>query len=122
MKTIAVALLAVLLLARGSCNAEDFSSFHENVLGTSLELRIRADSSGAASRAEQLALLEIDRLSKIFSSYDASSEFSKFQSLPTGSAMPVSNELYETMQQCDQWTRISRGAFNPGVEQLSRQC
>ena len=48
---------------------------HENVLGTSLEMRF--DSSTPA-RAEAAALAEIDRLANILSSYDASSEFSRW--------------------------------------------
>ena len=47
---------------------------HENVLGTSLEMRFE---SSTPARAEAAALAEIDRLANILSSYDASSEFSR---------------------------------------------
>ncbi len=54
--------------------------YHENVMGTSLELRVRAADEAAARRAEDLVLRRIDRLSTIFSGYDPSSEFSRWQS------------------------------------------
>ena len=49
---------------------------HENVLGTSLELKVSAESESAANSAEKSALAEIDRLNRILSSYDSQSEFS----------------------------------------------
>ncbi len=121
MKSTVVVLLAISLTHSLKCSAEEFATFHENVLGTSLELRIEANTQAAAAQAEQVALREIDRLSKIFSHYDPNSELSTFLSLPTGSAMRVSSELYETLRKCDEWRRLSGGAFNPAVEQLSRQ-
>ena len=51
-------------------------------MGTSLELRVRADDAEAARRAEARVLGEIDRLSAIFSGYDPSSEFRRWQAAP----------------------------------------
>ena len=68
----------------GTCHlfapAADFAFFHENVMGTSLELRVRADDEESARWAEDRVLHEIDRLSAIFSGYDAASEFSRWHS------------------------------------------
>ena len=58
---------------------DDYAFFHENVLGTSLELRVIADNREAARRAESRVLGEIDRLAAIFSGYDHASEFSRWQ-------------------------------------------
>ena len=59
--------------------ARDYEFRHENVLGTSLELCVRADTEEAARSAEARALGEIDRLAAVFSGYDAASEFRRWQ-------------------------------------------
>ena len=77
------ATLVALLVAwacRPGIAAEDYSFSHDNVMGTSLDLRVRADNAKAARWAEVRVLSEIDRLTKIFSGYDTSSEFSRWQS------------------------------------------
>ena len=72
---VAVGLTLVHAIASQGTASDDFSFYHENVLGTSLELFVRADSREAARRAESCILTEIDRLSAIFSGYDPASEF-----------------------------------------------
>ena len=51
-------------------------------MGTSMELRLSADSEELARRAEDRVLREIDRLSAIFSGYDPTSEFSRWMAGP----------------------------------------
>ncbi len=99
--------------------AEDYAFYQENVMGTSLELRVRAVNENAARRAEDRVLAEIDRLSAIFSGYDAASEFSRWQA-HTGTPAKVSPELFEVLQASDAWHTRSGGAFDPRVEVLSR--
>jgi thiamine biosynthesis lipoprotein len=99
--------------------AEDFTFYHENVMGTSMELRVVADDAEAARLAEERVLREIDRLSKIFSGYDPTSEFSRWQAAPRG-PVKVSPELLEVLQACDRWRDLSGGAFDPRVEALTR--
>jgi FAD:protein FMN transferase len=99
--------------------ADDYEFYHENVIGTSLELRVRADDQKAARRAEDRVLREIDRLSAIFSGYDPASEFSRWASAP-GDPAKVSPELFEVFQASDSWHARSGGAFDPRVEALSR--
>jgi thiamine biosynthesis lipoprotein ApbE len=99
--------------------AEDVSFYHENVMGTSLELHVLADSADAARGAESRVLREIERLAAIFSSYDRESEFSRWQGsfdTPT----KVSPELFEVLQASDDWRLKSGGAFDPRVEALTR--
>ena len=104
-------------LARGA--AEDYFFCHDNVMGTSMELTVRADDAGAARRAEDRALREIDRLSAIFSNHDPSSEFRRWQAGPLGPSK-VSAELFELLAQSDAWRERSGGAFDPRVQALSR--
>jgi thiamine biosynthesis lipoprotein len=88
------------------------------VLGTSLELCVRADTEEAARSAEARALGEIDRLAAIFSGYDASSEFRRWQGTidrPT----KVSLELFELLHASDRWRERSGGAFDPRVQVLT---
>jgi FAD:protein FMN transferase len=99
--------------------AKEYSFYHENVMGTSFELRVRADSDQAALRAEACVLGEIDRLSAIFSGYDKNSEFARWQAT-SGAAVQVSAELFELLTICDEWMARSSGAFDPRVEVFTR--
>jgi thiamine biosynthesis lipoprotein ApbE len=111
---------AVLLagICSGSLFAGDFEFFHENVMGTSLELRVRADDEQAARRAEDAVLREIDRQGAIFSGYSATSELRLWYS---GARTPahVSRELFEVLEESDRWRATSGGAFDPRVEALT---
>jgi thiamine biosynthesis lipoprotein ApbE len=105
--------------------AEDFTFYHENVMGTSLELTVRADREEAARWAEDRVLQTIDRLSKVFSGYDRTSEFSRWQAASAGTgtgSVParVSRELFEVLAACDRWRAASGGAFDPRVEALTQ--
>ena len=86
--------------------------YHENVMGTSLELRVRADDEAAARRAEDCVLREIDRLSAIFSGYDPASEFSRWQAGP-GAPATVSPELFEVLRASRRLA--GRGAAGPST-------
>ncbi len=81
---------------------------HENVLGTSLEMRF--DSSTPA-RAEAAALAEIDWLASILSSYEASSEFSRWTRTQQ-QQVRVSPELMEVLSLYDEWRERSGGALS----------
>src|SRR6476646_10867819 len=96
--------------SHGSAAAEDHVYHHENVMGTSLELRVTADDPQAARWAEGCVLDEIDRLSGIFSGYDKTSEFSRWQA-KANRAVRVSPELFEVLEACDLWMARSGGAF-----------
>lgn len=114
--------LAALFIGLGSPSAAPAGTFvfhREEVMGTSLELRVEADSAEAARRAEGRVLGEIDRLSAIFSGYDPSSEFSRWlgtSKVPTETAP----ELFEVLEASERWGEASGGAFDPRVEALSR--
>lgn len=106
-------------LATGAApDARDHEFAHDNVLGTSLELCVRADTEQAARGAEARALAEIDRLAAVFSGYDASSEFRRWQATldrPT----KVSPELFELLEATDRWRERSGGTFDPRVQALT---
>ena len=81
---------------------------HENVLGTSLELRF---DSATPEEAESAALAEIDRLAQLLSSYDPTSEFSRWAQT-RNQAVPVSPELLEVLGLYDQWRVRTAGALS----------
>lgn len=98
-----------------------FEFHHENVLGTSLELRIQCADSGQAQRAEAAALERIDQLNMVFSTYRPDSQLSRFIGLEVGASMQVDPLLCRVLKQCENWKRISHGAFEPSVQGLSQR-
>jgi hypothetical protein len=70
--------VAVALEGKVAGAGQPYASRHENVLGTTLDLVIRAETPAAADRAEAAVLAEIDRLAGILSTWDANSEFSRW--------------------------------------------
>ncbi len=99
--------------------AETMVFSHEHVLGTSLEIVVEADSRLAAEQAETAVLAEIERLAAVFSTYDSRSEFSRWLAAEA-QPMRVSAELFELLQACDRWQKLSGGAFQPAVDELSQ--
>jgi FAD:protein FMN transferase len=92
---------------------------HEHVLGTSLEVRVRAHSFQEARRAEQAALNEIDRQDRILSAWRTDSEFSRWASTQFV-PVPVSTELFQTLSAFDYWREKTRGALDPSAESAMR--
>ena len=94
-------------------------SHYENVLGTSMELKLRASSEEAADHAEAEALGEIKRLNGILSGYDATSEFSRWAATQ-GEAMRISPELLQVLELWDTWRDRTGGVLNPAVQSITR--
>ncbi len=92
---------------------------HENVMGTSLELKFVAISPEQAQVAEQAALDQIDHDSKILSTYDPNSEVSRWLKT-SGKAITVSPELFEVLSMFDQWRQRTDGALNASSEVVSQ--
>jgi thiamine biosynthesis lipoprotein len=96
-----------------------YVSNYENVLGTSLELKISTGSDGQAVKAEDAALAEVDRLNKILSGYDESSEFMRWMKAEK-KPVKVSAELYEVLAMFEQWRIQSNGALNASAETINK--
>lgn len=95
-----------------------FISNYENVLGTSMEIKIAADAEQHAVEAEDAALAEVDRLNKTLSGYDSSSEFSQWLKADK-KPITVSPELYEVLSLFEQWRSKSSGALDASAETIS---
>ena len=127
MKCLWPRLVCGILAAAPSCSAgsdhapspHTFTFHQEHVLGTSFEFQAHATDFATATRAQSIALTEIDRLSALFSTYSKESEFSRWQ---TTRDVPVSlsPELFQVMAASDHWQSSTHGAFNPGTEAFTR--
>ena len=86
LKWTAIAVIAVAALATAALwpHSRVYAHEYDNVLGTSMQVKVLATSDEAAERASQAVLAEIDREAKILSGYDASSEFSRVDSSTAG--------------------------------------
>lgn len=96
-----------------------YVSHYENVLGTSLQIKVKTGSEKQAAAAEAAALHEIERLSHILSGYDAASEFSRWmrtQDRPVA----ISKELFEVLDLFDQWRNRSNGALDASAQVIGQ--
>lgn len=96
-----------------------FVSHFENVLGTSMELKLLAANEKQADIAEQAALNEIARLNAILSAYDANSEFSKWKNTDH-QPVKISKELFEVLSLFDSWRERTGGALTASAETISK--
>jgi len=94
---------------------QSFVSNYENILGTSLEIKLGAASRLAANRAQLDALGEIARQARILSSWDTTSEFSRWAQA-YGTPVPVSRELFDVLSLFDQWRVRTHGALDPSAQ------
>ncbi|MEM7316080.1 MAG: DUF2271 domain-containing protein [Planctomycetota bacterium] len=102
---------AVLVTLPGTVTGESFVFHHENILGTSLELKLTAKDEATAKKAESGALAEIERLSKILSSYDQESELQKWLNGPNKTPR-TSPELRAVLKRAEFWRAKTAGAFD----------
>ncbi|MBX3180085.1 MAG: DUF2271 domain-containing protein [Candidatus Hydrogenedentes bacterium] len=115
---IARSALLALAIASHAAHAGVYTYHHENVLGTYLELSVKADSDAAAVEAEARVLAEIDRLAGILSRHDGESEFRRWQARG-GFATAVSTDLLAVLRACDDWRARTGGAFDPAAGALT---
>jgi thiamine biosynthesis lipoprotein ApbE len=96
-----------------------YTTNFESVLGTSMELKVKAISSKKANEAEKRAIQTINNLNSILSGYDANSEFSKWL-LTKDQKVKVSADFYKVLQLFDQWKYATNGALNASAETVNR--
>jgi FAD:protein FMN transferase len=117
---LATALLAARAAGPGPNRAHlPFVFNYENVLGTSLELKIDARNQTEADKADAAARREIDREAKILSAWDSSSEFNRWAAT-LNRPVHVSPELFETLSLFDRWRKRTGGALDASAETVVR--
>lgn len=94
-----------------------FAYHHDGVLGTSVDLTFVTASPADAARAEQVALAEIERLRRILSSWDSTSEVSRL--FADGALDHPSPELVAVLDGYAAWNARSERAYSARVGELT---
>ena len=117
-----VFLLPLLLLISGLAWGEDgsYQFAREDVMGTSFRLEVKASSKDRAKAVETLILREIKKASKIFSTYDPSSEISQInkKSVYPSEELSISRDLYDFLREASNLEKKSGRAFHVGMGAL----
>jgi len=116
---LAILCVSILALSAAAKTARPHVFYHENVLGTSLAIKVISTSPAAAEKAEAAALAEIARNAQLLSTYNPQSEVSqwlKTSHTPTR----VSSELFAVLNLFDQWRGRTNGALDASAEVVSR--
>ncbi len=115
------ALFALALAASAACAQVPPTAVrhYENVLGTSLELKLEAPTAAAQAKAEKAALAEIDRDNAILSAWQPTSEFSRWMKT-RNTAKHVSPELLDVLALFDAWREQTHGALDASAETAVR--
>lgn len=92
---------------------------HEHVLGTSLEITVRAATLGQAKLAEAAALHTFDHDAALLSTWRRDSEVSRWARTRL-EPVPVSPELFEVLASFDEWRERTGGALDASVEAATR--
>jgi thiamine biosynthesis lipoprotein len=93
-----------------------FVNVHHPLLGTVIEVRI-SGAERAATAADLRVVTEIQRLERVFSVFDPSSELSRWR---RGEDFELCAELDHVLRLALQWQDLSNGAFNPAAGVLTR--
>ena len=90
---------------------------YDCVLGTSLQVRVAAQSADQARAASNAVLAEVSRQAKILSTWDPRSEVSRWQRT-NEQAVPVSPDLFRVLALYDDWRARTNGAVNPAAQSV----
>jgi thiamine biosynthesis lipoprotein ApbE len=112
--------LSLLSLSPSASSATGLLTSHfENILGTSLDLKIIATSEAEANSAESKVLTEINRLNGILSASSRDSEFNLWRAT-RGESIEISSELREVLQRFEEWNAKTDGALNAASEHIAQ--
>jgi thiamine biosynthesis lipoprotein len=92
---------------------------HENVLGTSMAVTLRAGNRNETESAETALLASIDREDLILSSWNRESEVSRWLAT-RGTTAKVSPQLLEVLGLFDHWREATGGALDASAETAVR--
>ncbi|MEZ5217199.1 MAG: FAD:protein FMN transferase [Ilumatobacteraceae bacterium] len=89
---------------------------HHGLLGTVILIRVTAASAELAETAERVMVHEIDRLQRVFSIYDPSSELNRWR---RGELDDPGGELTAVLAAASSWFEASQGTFHPASRVLT---
>lgn len=96
-----------------------WSFHHDHVLGTSLEISVRATTLEGAERAESSILAQFDHDDALLSTWRADSEVSRW-SKTHFQPVQISPELFTVLSAFDTWRQRTGGALDASVEAATR--
>ena len=100
---------------------EEILSFSKILMGTEVRIMVCAKDDQNLRNAIESTYTEGERLSTIFSDYDAQSEVSRFSKTSgSGKFFALSEELFEVLEYSQNLSRQSNGAFDVTIGPLSR--
>ena len=105
----------------GTARAGDCREFwfhYDHVVGTSLDVWLIAADAASVRAAESAVLEEIDRLCKVFSTFDPDSELSRLDR--SSGPFPASADLRAVLREYERWQTLSGGACNAQVGAMTR--
>jgi thiamine biosynthesis lipoprotein ApbE len=102
------------LIPRLNASPTEYRSHHDHVLGTSLDLVVYGASRESEAAAVHAAVFEeLARLSNVLSTYDSSSEISRFNA--RGGRGSCSQDLFQVLAAYDTWQRRTSGAVSARI-------
>src|SRR5258706_11192191 len=105
------------LIPRLDAIPSEYRFHHDHVLGTSLDLVVYGATREFDAAAVHAAVFEeLSRLSKILSTYDPSSEISRFNA--QGSRGRCSQDLFQVLDAYDTWQRRTSGAVSARIGEM----
>ena len=93
---------------------------HE-AMSTVFELVASGKEEGYTRQAARAAFDEIDRLERLFSRFDPSSEISRLSRLQPGDSLPIGVETFECLKVAAQVQAETGGAFDINIQASARQ-
>lgn len=120
MKPFSILLLATCITLCGlhAARASAAELHRDDVLGTSLDLRIDAPAAQAVA-GERAVLAEIDRLDAVLSRWREDSELSRFNTSDT--PQDLSRDLRAVLRLCEQWRARTEGLFSCRLGALAQR-
>jgi thiamine biosynthesis lipoprotein len=87
-------------------------------MGTRVRLVAEAREGAAAEAATEAALLEIERVERLLSTWDSSSQLARLNAAPEGLPVVVAGELSALLHETADWTERTGRAFDPRIGAL----
>ncbi len=94
--------------------------YAEPHMGVMFSIVLYHENETFANQAAEAAFARIAKLNKILSDYDPDSELNHFVSAPTGSEIPLCDELFKVLWISKELAQETRGAFDPTLGPLTQ--